>query len=708
MKKKILLIINLTVLIMGYSMAQTTVYWRTDGPSIGGNWEWGSTCEASDDGQWYYNAWGGFRKRPDCFGIHDIYFDGNGINTMNLNSLEDYDVRRIFFTSNASQSRILNSDVGRILYLTENNGFPKIENLSIASHTINVAISLSNSGEINPVNGDLSFGGAIDNNGNYIDVYGSNSKILNIGSTLSGIGGITLKQNSTIIYSSVDKSYSGPTILDAGTLELQVSAPNTSVTVKNTATLKISGSNVVIDDLIIESGGIVQIEAGKSLTVNGNLTNNAAQGIVLLSPESHGPAGSLIIEGVYSGTGTLKAERHILSYSTSANGWHLLSSPVNNPSIANATNLAPGNADDFYAYSETTHEWLNYKVEGNGLTTMNNGKGFLVAYQNGSTKHMIGTPNTSSVAFSNLSITSGKGNGWHLLGNPFQSAITWNSANWNLTGISTTAKLMTNTGGFEDLGDGGIIPAMQGFWVQAVNPSNTITIPTTSRVHNSSNWLKSETNDKILLISHDVETGMLQKSRIRFNADATPDYDLLFDSRFMAWYAPTFYSIAGAENLSTNTLPEFTDELVIPFGFKKNGSSNFSIELAETIEGKTIYLTDLKTNTVHKLSENPIYAFTSAEGDDPNRFLLHFGLVSVGEQLPTETLQAYAYSNRLYVNSSLEKASLSVYDLQGRLLLQRQINEVGLQSVEMEMPAGVYIVRLQNTQQSKSVKIVVQ
>jgi len=699
---------------MSFSMAQTTVYWRTDGPSIGGNWEWGSTCEASDDGQWYYNAWGGFRKRPDCFGIHDIYFDGNGINTMNLNSLDNFNVRRIFFTSNATQSRILNSDVGRILFLVANNGFPKIENLSIASHTINVAINLSNSGEINPLYGDLIVGGAIDNNGNYIDVYGSNSKILNIGSTLSGTGGITLKQNSTIIYSSVDKSYGGPTVLDAGTLELQVSAPNTSVTVKNTATLKISGSNIIIDDLIIESGGIVQIEAGKSLTVNGNLTNNAIQGIVLLSPESHGPAGSLIIEGAYSGTGTLKAERHILSYSTSANGWHLLSSPVNNPSIANATNLAPGNPDDFYAYSETTHEWLNYKVGGNGLTNMNNGLGYLIAYQAGSTKHMIGTPNTSSLVIAgvetNLSKTDGKGNGWHLLGNPFQSAITWNvpSEDWSLSGISTTAKLMTNTGGFDDLDNGEIIPAMQGFWVQAVDASNTITIPTDARVHNSTPWLKSETNEKIVLISHDVETGMLQKSRIRFNAEATPDYDLLLDSRFMAWYAPSFYSIAGDENLSTNTLTELTDELVIPLGFKKNGSSNFSIELSETIEGKTIYLTDLKNNTVYKLSENPIYTFTSAEGDDPNRFLLHFGLVSVDEKNPVETLQAYAYNNRLYVNSSLAKASLSVYDLAGRLLLQRHISESGLQSVEMEMPAGVYIVRLQNNQQSKSVKIVVQ
>jgi len=525
---------------------------------------------------------------------------------------------------------------------------------------------------------------------------GSGAKTFRNG--IRGTGTMSQGVNGQWIISGSTAELGGTGELSLGTNGLLINnASNVSVTSAKT----ISGGTVTND-------GIININSDAALSISGTLTNNTIEGIILSSPASHGPAGSLIIEGGYSGSGTIKAERHILSYSASANGWHLLSSPVNNPAIAAATNLATGAQDDFYGYDEVTYEWLNYKVPGNGLTTMDNGKGFLVAYQSGSTKHMIGTPNTSSVAFANLSITSGKGNGWHLLGNPFQSAITWNSAGWNLSGIATTAKLMTNTGGFDDLDNGGIIPAMQGFWVQVVAASNTITIPTTARVHSSSNWLKSETNEKILLISNDVETGMLQKSIIRFNADATSDYDLLFDSRFMAWYAPTFYSIAGAENLSTNTLPELTDELVIPFGFKKNGSSNFSIELAETIEGKTIYLTDLKTNAVHKLSENPIYAFTSAEGDNPNRFLLHFGLVSVDEKNPVETLQAYAYNNRLYVNNSLDKAQLAVYDVQGRLLLGRQLSEGGLQSVELKMPAGVYIVRLHNSLQSKSVKIIVQ
>ena len=83
--KKITILFILLITYFSYSQP-TDVYWRTDGPS-GGNWEWGSTCEPSGDGQWFYNTWGGFRQRPDCFDSHKIYFDGNGLNSMNLNSI---------------------------------------------------------------------------------------------------------------------------------------------------------------------------------------------------------------------------------------------------------------------------------------------------------------------------------------------------------------------------------------------------------------------------------------------------------------------------------------------------------------------------------------------------------------------------------------------------------------------------------------------
>jgi hypothetical protein len=148
--------------------------------------------------------------------------------------------------------------------------------------------------------------------------------------------------------------------------------------------------------------------------------------------------------------------------------------------------------------------------------------------------------------------------------------------------------------------------------------------------------------------------------------------------------------------------------MVIPFDFIKNNATEFAIELKESTVAYPIFLTDNKTGTIHKLSENPVYSFTASEGDNPNRFLLHFGMVGVSEQEQASTLQAYVVDNRLYVNNSLEQAQLAVYDLQGRLVAEQSLNTAGLQALPLDLPAGVYIVRLNNASESRAVKINVQ
>jgi hypothetical protein len=472
--------------------------------------------------------------------------------------------------------------------------------------------------------------------------------------------------------------------------------------ITNRSTESISTALGSIRNLNINSGVTLEIASNGSLTSLGTLTNSGT----LTLKSGAGGTGSLI----HSNSGvSATVERYVVGHANvAADGWHLMGSPVATFNIL-ASSFVPGVTDDLYAWDEATNTWLNYKA-GNP-TQIVPGTGYIVAYENTDTKSFTGNLNVSNVPVSGLAHNASQGKGWHLLGNPFASALEWNKTggSWALSNVAGTAKVWNSeTKAYVDIVANGIIPSAQGFFVQ-VNESTTgsLTIPAAARAHSSTAWYKNST-PRLLLSASPADGSSRQESQIRIESEATSGFDFYFDSRFMAGYAPQFYSIVGSEKLSTNSMPEINTELSIPFGFVKNQATNFSIELSETIEGKTIFLTDLKTNTVHKLSENPIYAFTSAEGDDPNRFLLHFGLVSVGEQLPTETLQAYAYNNRLYVNSSLEKASLSVYDVQGRLLLQRQINESGLQSVEMKMPAGVYIVRLQNTQQSKSVKIVVQ
>ena len=472
-------------------------------------------------------------------------------------------------------------------------------------------------------------------------------------------------------------------------------------------TVNLNAARSATGDLIID-GGVLAIKS--DLTINGSFTNNANESNVIIS-SNESSTGSLITNGTVSGS--ITSQRYVSAYTGNDDGWHLISSPVNTPTISVSTNLAPGDNDDFYAWNEVAYEWTNYKP-GTVFTTMTNGYGYLVSYEAADTKYFTGVPNTSAVTISDLSVTAGEGNGWHLVGNPFPSAIKWNNNNgsgtdyWTLTNIAGTAKRMNESGSYTDIGVDGIIPAMQGFFIQAsTHQDNELVIPVEAKTHSTQSWAKNSVTEKITLVAHDLDQSMYQESVISINDKASNGFDFKYDSRFMAWYAPQFYSIVEQEKLSTNCYPLLNDEMVIPFGFIKNASSEFSIELSETIEGKTVYLTDLKTNTTQKLSENPIYTFTSEEGDDPDRFEIHFGVVGIDDQPTNASIQAYVYGQQLQVLGNGGITQLDIFDVQGRLLSSEIINVMGGYSKTLNLQAGMYVVRLQNKEGVSSTKVII-
>jgi hypothetical protein len=104
---------------------------------------------------------------------------------------------------------------------------------------------------------------------------------------------------------------------------------------------------------------------------------------------------------------------------------------------------------------------------------------------------------------------------------------------------------------------------------------------------------------------------------------------------------------------------------------------------------------------------NPVYSFSSSDNDSPNRFKITFGAVGIDETDNQNTLQAYVNGNRLFIMNTYGNASVQLFDLQGRLVQSSQLNGEGLQSQPLNLPAGVYIVSVQNEKSVKSVKIVI-
>lgn len=476
----------------------------------------------------------------------------------------------------------------------------------------------------------------------------------------------------------------------------------------SSANVQINGNAIVnsintVAYINISSGNSLTINANNSLTISNTLTNSAG-------------ASGLVIESDASGTGSLihstagvaaTVERYIASHgSVATDGWHLIGSPVATFNI-DGSSFDPGANDDIYAWNEATNTWLNHKA--GDPTQIVAGTGYIVAYQNTGAKNFSGNLNVANVSVSGLAHNAAQGKGWHLLGNPFASALEWNKTggSWALTNVAGTAKVWNSTTkAYVDLSANGIIPAAQGFFVQ-VNEGTTgsLTIPAAARAHSSTAWYKN-TAPRLILSASPIDGSSSQESQILIENEATNNFDFFYDARFLAGYAPQFYSLCGGEMLSTNVLSQVQNESSIPFGFVKNQHENFVIRLEENNLGQSVYIKDLKLNLTHNLSQQPEYYFTSTEGDNPNRFLLHFGAVGVSEQPASATLKAYVVGGQLYFPLQGE-ATLEIVDLQGRVLQQGKVSGQGLASQPLQLPAGAYVVRLTSGLSAQTAKVIV-
>lgn len=477
----------------------------------------------------------------------------------------------------------------------------------------------------------------------------------------------------------------------------------------------ISGSATISTDIIVNSLTInltqsLIINSEASLTVNGTLTNNAGNTGIVIKSDASG-TGSLITSNGVGAT----VERYVAGdWSSATSGWHQISSPVAAQALSAFETSGTNNGYDLYGWDEPTNTWKNYKDVGfatwNGSANFNVGQGYMISYEANQTKTFTGALNVSNVTRNDLSNTGGFWyTGWHLVGNPFSSAVQWNNGSWALTDVAGTCKIWNSASkSYSDIAANGIIPSAQGFMIKVADATNSITIPASARVHNSTNWYKSgNQTEKFFLIAAEQSGLSAQESQILVNPDATPEYDFDFDSHFLAGYAPQFYSIAGDINLSTNTLPSLPDDAIIPFGFVKNEATQFNITMQEQISGYIVYLNDLLTGIEHNLTDQPVYSFTSAEGDDPNRFLLYFAPVSVNKPSQGNAYGIYSYAGQVYISNTPSNAQITLSTLTGQVVMQRNTGGSGLVTLNAaSLPKGVYIVTVQGEGARVSRKVV--
>ena len=478
-------------------------------------------------------------------------------------------------------------------------------------------------------------------------------------------------------------------------------------------------SPAICDDLTIESGTILTINPGTALTVNGTFINNAGNAGLVIKSTAEG-TGSLI-HSTENVPGTVERFIGTAVWTDWEDGWHFVSSPVADFPIEGNFTVDPAADYDFYAWSESDNLWINYKdgtdptfAEANGSTTFELGHGYMAAYASESTKAFTGPMNVADVSVSGLTITGtiANGNGWNLIGNPFTSALTWYT-DWTTSNIGGVANIWNEAGkSYTPISAGGIIPAGNGFMVQvSEGTTGSLTIPAANRTHSAQNWYKNSEYPVIKLLAHNLDYPSFQESQVRFNPNSTTGFDKAYDGNFLAGYAPLFYSVMAGENLMVNSLPEFSEETVIPFHFIKNEGANFTIEvsgLESLLPSASIYLKDNKLGKNYNLSENPVYTFTATDGDDPARFELYFGPVGINPLSVLPTATAWVYKGILTVKNGEGISRVGIFNIQGQQLQHFQLQGNETQHLQLNLPAGVYIARMVNDGKMQAIKMIIQ
>ena len=135
-----------------------------------------------------------------------------------------------------------------------------------------------------------------------------------MGSGITGSGGLTVAGSSTVVLDNVGNSYSGPTVIQSGTLQIGTNDGNGSLglgAITNQATLDFdTTTTLVLSNSIGGNGNLINDNTGNiellgSNTFSGSITLN--KGTLVVGPNGLGSSTNIVANGFGVGNGTVLA-----------------------------------------------------------------------------------------------------------------------------------------------------------------------------------------------------------------------------------------------------------------------------------------------------------------------------------------------------------------------------------------------------------------
>jgi hypothetical protein len=254
-------------------------------------------------------------------------------------------------------------------------------------------------------------------------------------------------------------------------------------------------------------------------------------------------------------------------------------------------------------------------------------------------------------------------------------------------------------------GDGGTngvsryIPPTQAFFVKAATGGN-ILMNDMVRCHSTQGWLKNESNTLRVSVTSSVTT-YSDEVLLAFNSAAIGGSDKIF-----SFYeeAPSLYLPVENDNYSIRFLNEAGSNPVIPVSLRAGKDGNYTIQITGTEGFTNVYLQDLKTGAMQDVKAQPEYTFVSSTADDVNRFLVRFTTLGIDQKQSEQNI--FVFNNVLNINDP-GKAVITVYNLTGMKMLEKQTNNEPVFRLPLQFPTGYYLVKMTSGKSIWSEKVFV-
>lgn len=389
--------------------------------------------------------------------------------------------------------------------------------------------------------------------------------------------------------------------------------------------------------LKVEDNAYFVVTPQSTLTSYDTLFMDGQFNMIIYSDSSS--TGSYIDKAGISGNGTAYIEQWV-----SEEKWHYTSSPVVEGLSKTYLSLY------LIPFLEAQNGWGDFIVPLDVPLGVMQGYGVWSSATNppmgDTTVWFDGRPNTGikSIQITNSSFAGDpQKDGWNLVGNPYPSALHWDSAGWNKSATTGAMYLWDPISGINSvyLGNGvgipqgttGEIPPGQGFFVKAVE-NGTFSVSNQARIHSDTKWFKNGSTANPPNLLHLTVSGNNRQDQtaIRFQGSASTLYENNSDAFKLMSSQPEVPQIFSYSvdvpplMLSINTQPDLDDSVSIPLGFYAGQGGNFTLgpnQLQSFHTNCMFILEDLLLDSLIDFRQVSDYAFYGDTSHLMQRFMLH-------------------------------------------------------------------------------------